>query len=384
MSATPSSSPAVTAAPSQVELLWERYKSLAYVVIFAAVAALGINYGLKYLERRRIDETWSSFAANVGLSVSYTDDSKQTESLVDSLRWVDPAQLKAALDTAKPEQKPFVLLALAARAIQDQDWDAAEKHLAALEAGYPNHSLVRVTTHPVQAQEVIKDLSPPARPPAKPKKPQYRPAQEGSVVGLLRAQIAQGRVYSPPPQFAKPVIPADAPKVRFELSGEYGSFTVALMPDAPKHSEAFLKLAESKFWEGIAVDEIRRPVRFNRQPHELHIGFESTKSNDRDEWKDMEPSQHVLDFERNTLSHFPGAVSARNEADGKSCADRFWITVDDAPRYDGDRVVFGYVVEGLDNLRRVCEATMRTTQEDEQGRGKTSDVVRVESVTVVR
>jgi hypothetical protein len=31
----------------------------------------------------------------------------------------------------------------------------------------------------------------------------------------------------------------------------------------------------------------------------------------------------------------------------------------------------------------VCEATMRTTQEDEAGRGKTSDVVRVTAVTIL-
>jgi cyclophilin family peptidyl-prolyl cis-trans isomerase len=383
MSATPSPPSAVTSAPSQVELLWERYKSLAYVVIFGAIAALGINYAIKYFNRKQVDTTWSTFAENLGLRTTYTDEAKPFESLIDSVRAQDAAKLRSALEAATPEQKPFVLLALSARAILDQDWEAAEKHLTELEKGYPNHSLVRSTAHPVQAQEVIKDLSPPSQPPARPRKPQFRPAQEGSVVGLLRAQIAQIRGYSPPPQFAKPTIPADATKVRFELSGDYGSFTLALMPDAPKHREAFLKLVESKFWEGIAVDEIRRPVRFNKQPHELHIGFESTKSDDRDEWRDMEPSKHVVEFERNSLSHFPGAVSARNEADGKSCADRFWIVVDDAPRYDGDRVVFAYVVDGLENLRRVCEATMRTTQEDEQGRGKTSDVIRVTGVSLV-
>jgi hypothetical protein len=42
--------------------------------------------------------------------------------------------------------------------------------------------------------------------------------------------------------------------------------------------------------------------------------------------------------------------------------------------------VFGYVVEGLDNLKRVCEAAM-STQEEEKGSGRPSANIRVTSVT---
>jgi len=382
MSANPTS-PAGTQAPGQIELLWDRYRSLAYVVVLAILGALGVNYALKYLEGRKTDTTWSSFAANLGLSAAYTDQLKAMEGLSESLANVEVEKLRAALDAATPDQKPFVLHALARRAVLDRDWAAAEGHLAALEQGFPNHSLVRRTPHPVQVQEVVPPPPGQAPTPARPTKEDLEPAQEGSVVAAMRAQIEQAKAFQLPSSFSKPEIPTGATKVKFDLSGDFGSFTIALMPDAPRHGEAFKKLAETKFWEGLAVDEIRRPVKNIKQPRELHVGFESTKADDRDQWKVTDPSSHIVEFEKNGLLHFAGAVSARNEADGKSCADRFWVAVDDAWQHDGERVVFGFVVEGLENLKRVCEAAMPTAQDEERGIGRTLDAIRVTAVTVL-
>lgn len=386
MSSNPTPSVQGTQAPSQIELIWERYKSIAYVVVLAALGALGVNYAIKYFHQKDVDKTWSSFATTLGMDVAYTESAKASESLTERLSSIDAGKLKAAIGNAPDSQKPFLYMALARKSVMEKDWEGAEAALRELETRYPNHSFVKSSTHPVQSQEFVKDDDKePKTQPQKPKKPEFKPAQPGSAVSLMRAQIAAAKGYVPPAQFAKPEIPADATKVKFELSGGYGSFTVALMPQAPLHREAFLKLAsaEPPFWNGLAVDEIRRPAKFLNQPHELHIGFESTKDDDRTKWTDKDPSKNPVEFEKNNLSHFAGAISARNEADGKSCADRLWIAVDDASRYDGDRVVFAYVVEGLDNLKRVCEATM-TAQEEEQGRGKPSETIRVTSVTVLK
>ncbi len=382
MSANPTS-PAGTQAPGQIELLWDRYRSLAYVVVLAIFGALGVNYAIKYFDGRKNDSTWSAFAASLGLNSSYTDQAKAGESLSESLVSVGSEQLRAALDTASPEQKPFVLHALARRAILERDWAAAESHLAALEKGYPNHSLVRQSPHPVQVQETVPPPAGQTPSATRPPKPELEPAVAGSVVAAMRAQIERERAFALPTSFSKPEIPATAAKVKFELSGDYGAFTIALMPGAPIHGAAFKKLAETKFWEGLAVDEIRRPVKTNKQPREFHLGFESTKADDRELWKVTDPSSLILDFEKNELLHFAGAVSARVEADGKSCGDRFWVAVDDAWQYDGERVVFGYVVEGLENLKRVCEAAMPTAQDEELGRGRTLDPIRVTAVTVL-
>lgn len=385
MSATPPSALEGTQSPSQIELLWERYRSLAYVIVLAVIAALGVNYALKYFKQKEIDQSWSSFATTLGADVSYTDQTKSLSSLTDALRNVDLATVEGSLGKATEAQRPFLLMAVARKALQDKNWDRAESALKELESKYPNHSLVKASDYPLQARELIKpepeDKTKPK--PQTPKKPEYQPAVKGSAVSLVRAQIEAARTYTAPEQFAKHAIPADAVKVKFELSEGYGSFVIALMPQAKAHAEAFLKHVtevEGGLWKDYAVDEIHRPTKFSKQAQELHIGFESTKADDRTKWNTTDPSKHVLEFEASNLSHFAGAVSARPEADGKSCSDRFWITVDDNPKHDGSRVIFGYVVEGLDNLKRVCEAAM-STQEEERGSGRPSANIRVTSVT---
>lgn len=383
MSATPPSVLEGTQSPSQIELLWERYRSLAYVIVFAVIAALGVNYAVKYFNQKERDASWTSFVTSLGFEKTYTDSSKSFNSLTDLLRNVDLPTIEGSLSKALPAQKPFLLMALSRRAIIEKQWDRAESALKELETGFPNHSLVIASKYPIQTREEVKDEEPkdkviPVQ--QKPKKQEWKPAVAGSAVAMVRQQIAAARGYAPPAQFARVEVPADAIKVKFELSEGFGSFVIALMPQAPNHRDAFLKLVEGGFWKDIAVDEIRRPAKFFKQPLELHFGFESTKSDDRTKWNTTEPSKNTLEFETANLSHFAGAVSARNEADGKSCSDRLWICVDDNPSHDGDRVVFGYVVEGLDNLQRVCEAAM-STQEEEKGSGRPSANIRVTAVT---
>lgn len=380
MSATP---PALegSQAPSQIEFIWERYRKLIYVVVLAVIGALGLQYAWKEYGLRQQDAEFSAVAATLGLDQPYSSDDKATVSPVEALASIDIAKLEAAANTAKGSLKPFFLFALAKRHVLDKQWDKAEVALASLEQQFPNHSYVKSSDYPVQAVEMVKNSKDGLKPADPKKKPEFKPAEKGSAVSMLRSQIAQAKAFAAPAQFARQEVPADAAKVKYELSGGYGSFVVALMPQAPKHREAFLKLAESGFWKDLAVDEIRRAAKSRKQAQELHFGLESTRGvDDRTKWTDTDPSKNEVDFEDSGLSHFAGAVSGRNAADGKSCVDRLWISVEDAPSHDGDRVVFGYVVEGLENLKRVCEAAM-TAQEEEQGVGKPSETIRVTAVT---
>lgn len=385
MSATPSPSVQGTQAPSQIELLWERYRSLAYVLVAAVLGALAIHWAVGYFDQKKTDDTWNKVVASIGLEDAYVDQAKMDESVTEQLADIDVAKLRETLASSPEGVKPFILAAIARKAILSKDLDGAEAALKELETGYPNHSLVKATPYPVQAREPEKDLDAPTKPPqSRPKEPKYKPKVEGSAVSLMRAQVAAARGFVTPAQFTKAPVPADATKVKFEF-GSYGAVVIALMPESPKHREAILKLAEATppFWVGLAVDEIHRPGKSINQPHEMHFGFETTKDDSQANWTLTDPSKNLVDFEVNSLSHFAGAVSARNEADGKSCADRLWINVDDAPNHDGDRVIVGYVVEGLENVKRICEATM-TAQEEEQGRGKPSEIIRITAVTVVR
>lgn len=380
MSATPTPNLEGTQAPSQVEMLWERYRSLAYTIVAAVVVALGVNYLLKYYKQKDVDSSWSSFAVVLGLPAGYTDYDNLFRSVSEGLTTVDAKALQDARAKVNDAQKPFLLIAIAAKAMQEKQWETAEQALRELETNYPRHSLVRTSPEPVQAREFEK-ADPKSKKPAEPK-----PAVAGSAVSQMRAQIEAAKAYAPPSQFAPVEVAADAQKVKIEFSGDNGYCVIALHARSPLHRDAFLALAAQEgggFWKGIAIDEIRRPAKTMKQPRELHIGFETTKDDDREKWTTTEPSKHQVEFEKNSLSHFAGAVSADVAPDGKSCADRFWIAVDDAPRNDGDRVVFGQVVEGLENLKRICEATM-SAQDEERGQGRPSETIRVTAVTVLQ
>ncbi len=381
MSASPPPALEGTHAPSPFEVLWERYRSLILVVVAAIFVALIGNYGLKYYEQRGIDQKWSAFAASLGIDEIYVDQTKAIQTLAESLKDIELASLEASLATADAGQKPYYLLAIARKAMLEGDWDRATRALDDLESGYPEHTLVKRTEIPVQSRE--QEELPDDATPAQRQNPEWKPAKEGSVVSLMREQIEAAKGFALPESFARPEIPADARRVRFTL-GDRGSFVIALMPQAPKHAEAFLELAsaEEPYWVGVAVDEIQRPTDTFDRPRALHLGYASTRSDDSTKWTTTEPSEHLVEFEDSKLSHFPGAVAGRPEADGMSCANRLWICVDDAAPQDGTRVVFGYVVEGLDVLEGVCEATM-SAAEEERGQGRPAEPIRVTAVEVL-
>jgi cyclophilin family peptidyl-prolyl cis-trans isomerase len=381
MSAQPPPALEGTQAPSQIEFLWERYRPLAWTILAAILCALAINYGFKYFNQQKVDTAWSGFATTVGLDKTYTTEEQAflQVSLVDELAGVDLAALEGKLGTATEPQRPLLLMAIARKAMSEAKWERAESALSELESKYPNHSLVKTSDYPVQVREVLDPKAVQSNPQ---KPPELKPAVAGSPVARMREQIAAAKSFARPEQFQRIEPAADAKKVKFELSNG-ASFVVAMMPKyAPKHVEAFLQKAAEAYWVGMAVDEIQRPTEFGGQPKQMHLGFATTKEDDRTKWTTTDPSSQPLEFEASSLSHFPGAVSGRNEADGKSCADRFWIVADDAPRYDGERVVFGYVVEGLDQVARVCEESM-SAQEEQAGRGRPTENIRVTAVTVL-
>lgn len=371
-----------TVSPSQIEFLWERYKRLVQVIVGALLVAMLANYGWKYLQQRETDAKWSNFAASIGLEKSYTDTKNPMESLADLVAGVSAESLDKAKQGADAATKPLVLLAIARQAIGTGQWDRAEQALKDLEAGFPNHPFVQSSDYPVQVREAIKPEGDDAdRAPNQ--KPEFKPAKAGSMVGLMREQIAAARQYTPPAHFAKVEPPADAKKVKFKLTGDR-SFTIALMPQTPLHQEKFLELAKANFWLGIHINEIQRPGDgfAQGQPRQLHFGYESTKDLDRSKWSTTDPSKNAIEFEKANLSHFAGAVAARTGADGKSEVDRIYIVGDDASSQDESRVVFGYVVEGLEVVQALCDEAM-SAQEATMGRGRPSENIAIEAIEVL-
>ncbi|MFO1076539.1 MAG: peptidylprolyl isomerase [Planctomycetota bacterium] len=381
MTATTPQSMEGTQAPNQIEYLYERYRPLLKWILILVIVAYAAAYGYKWQHQRQIDQAWTGFATSIGLDVSYVDKDAGFQALADHLADKSLSGLETELAAASPVQAPWLHLAIARKAMLDHNWDRAESALKEIETKFPNHSICQASEFPVQVRDMVKQE--PGEPKAK--KPEFKPWVKGSIVSQMREQIAAAKGYVEPSQFAKVEVPPTAKKVQFTFSGEYGTCTIALMPQAPKHVEAFLALAanENPFWKGLAVDEIQRNGKgFMKRPMQFHFGYETTKEEERSKWTKTEESKHQLDFEETGLSHFPGAVSGSVEADGKSCVDRIWINVEDAPEEDGERVVFGMVIEGLDNLRKICEAAM-TAQEEDSGQGVPSDTIRITDVKVL-
>ena len=382
MSATPPSTLEGTEAPNPFEVLWDRYRSLILTIVGALLLALLGNTAWTYMEQREQDEKWAAFNTSIGLSDTYVDVAKGRQGLSESLKDLDYGGLEEALGAADEGQKPYYHLAIARKAMLEKDWDRAEQQLAAIESGFPKHALVMASAQAVQTRDEKKRErdAPPAT------ELEFVDAVEGSVISFMRKEIADGRAFTIPAAYSKPEIPEDAIKVKFTF-GDTGSFTMALFGGAEKHREKLLELVnkdDGAHFKGIAVDEIHRPTdRALFQEMAIHFGFESSKDDDRTKWTTTEPSNHVVDFEDSGLSHFPGAVATRPEAEGKSCADRLWISVDDHSNMDGERVVLGYVVEGMDVLRDIASATL-SAQEEDQGRGRPIENIRITAVEVLK
>lgn len=378
MSATPPSTLEGTETPNPFEVLWDRYKSLIITVVAAILIALIGNTAWTYMKQNQVSEEWSEFIVNIGLATTYGDIANANDSLTEALKDVELADLESGSKKATDVQKPYFLLAIARKAMMEENWERADSALSELESGFPKHDLVTLANGAVQGRDPQKQD--PDEPP--PTEFKWEDTQEGSVVALMRKQIAAAKEFKIPDSYAKPEIPADAKKVKFTFSDDRGSFTIAMMPSAPKHTEELIKLVGEEWFNGVAVDEVRRSTKAFERPYSLHFGFQSTKNENRGEWTTTEPSEKIVEWEKTGLSHFEGAVAARPEADGESCADRLWISVDDEANLDGTRVVIGYVVEGLDVLRTVCEATL-DIQAEEQGQGRPTENIRIEKVEVL-
>ena len=383
--------------PTPVEALWDRHRGKAKAFFWVLALCLAGYYGFRYYEQKQADKRWSAFAASVLIDGVYAPsevDPYKVEGLsnrfLDKIRNSKVAELEATLASSDPVQRPYVLWLIANRAFEGKDWGRARSAAAELSKAFPDHVLCRDSEYPVQVRDEIKpDDQEKVRKP----KTDYVAAVPGSMVSRLVSAIASAESFKEPTSFAKPEIPADAPRYKFKLSGENGEFTVALMTSqAPKHCEVFQRLAstgEHSFWAGIRVHEIQKPSdsamsRFQNTDLQFQFGFESTRDEDRTKWDFSKPSaEENVVKEVTGLSNHQGAIAARND-DGKSQVDRLFVCGSDRADQDGWRQVFAYVVEGMDVVQRVCQSDF-TRQEDEQrGVGQPAENITIESVTKVQ
>jgi len=125
-----------------------------------------------------------------------------------------------------------------------------------------------------------------------------------------------------------------------------GDITLRFFPDkAPKHVEAFKKLARSGYYDG---------TKFHRVIPGFMIqgGDPNTKSDNRSSYGTGGPG-YQLKAEFNDTPHTRGILSAARTSDPHSAGSQFFLMVARASHLDNQYTVYGEVTEGLDVLDKI-------------------------------
>ena len=218
---------------------------------------------------------------------------------------------------------PWVLWIAAVEASDKDDWDTAVIALDQLQRTYPTHTLV------------------------KDKQPVGPDGASISMVDELLRRYKEQKTWraSHADMFANPAPPADAAKVRIKT--DKGDIVVALYAkEAPKHVENFLKLCREGFY---ATTKFHRVVK----DFMIQGGDPNSKADDRTKWGQGGPD-YKIDREENNLHHFEGFLAAAKIGrDTQSSGSQFYITTADKLSIDGQYVIFGKVLEGMDVVHQI-------------------------------
>lgn len=129
---------------------------------------------------------------------------------------------------------------------------------------------------------------------------------------------------------------------------DYGTITVALdATAAPKTVENFVKLVKSGFYDGLTFHRIMQGF--------MMQGGDPTATGSGGSGENI-VGEFPANGYNNTLSHTRGAISMARAEDYNSASSQFFIVQDDSTFLDGNYAAFGYVIEGLDVVDKVCDS----------------------------
>lgn len=126
----------------------------------------------------------------------------------------------------------------------------------------------------------------------------------------------------------------------------YGTITVELNHDAaPITVDNFVMLARSGFYDGLTF-------------HRIMNGFMMQGGDPTGTGSGGAPDKIKGEFSvngwDNPLSHTAGAISMARSNNFDSASSQFFIVHKDSTFLDGQYAAFGYVIEGMDIVDRIC------------------------------
>ncbi len=171
--------------------------------------------------------------------------------------------------------------------------------------------------------------------------------------------------------YSNPELPAEHAKIEFNTSR--GRIVLGLYTDlAPLHANNMVKLASEGFYDGTLFHRIN-------SGQFMQGGDPNTKEGEPDTWGLGGPG-YKIPQEKNNLKHVEGAVAAAKTSGATdSSGSQFYITSTPMHnQFDGQYVVFGVVLEGLDIVKEV------TAAETEEGNPERPlEPVKIESTKVL-
>ncbi|MDM7460871.1 MAG: peptidylprolyl isomerase [bacterium] len=127
-----------------------------------------------------------------------------------------------------------------------------------------------------------------------------------------------------------------------------GALVIELdLKEAPKTSENFLNLVKEKFYDGIRFHRVVPMFVIQAgdpQSKTLPMGHPQLGTGG---------SGKNIKFEPNNLKHKRGAIGMARAQDPDSASSQFYICLEDLPQLDGNYVIFGRVVEGIEIIDQV-------------------------------
>jgi peptidyl-prolyl cis-trans isomerase B (cyclophilin B) len=157
-------------------------------------------------------------------------------------------------------------------------------------------------------------------------------------LGLL---VLQGVLSTAAAQTDKPATPRAVIETRF------GAMEVIFFPDkAPKHVEAFLKLAQSGFYNGTIFHRVIPGF-------VIQGGDPLTKDKENTAGYGTGGPGYTLKAEFNDRLHERGILSMARSQSPDSAGSQFFVVVARAPHLDNKYTVFGQVVKGLDVVDKI-------------------------------
>lgn len=331
---------AVTIAPTRETTgfaLWvERYwKVGALIAIAISVGILFWQYSHQ-TQRASHDSSWEKLMAVA------------SEDPATGMIAGPPKDLQALDAQVKGTQAgPWTLYIAATSALARRQFEEAKASLIQLRQEYP--------THPILTDKFSLDgKSPPV-----------------SIADQLAQRIDEQQKWteSHASLFQNLELPPNSPRVR--LNTDRGPIVLGLYADlAPRHVENFLKLVREGAYSG---------TKFHRVIPGFMVqgGDPNTIKGDPTTWGQGGPD-YKIDHEDNDLKHFSGVLSAaKQQGESKSSGSQFFITTGDAHHLDGQHVVFGKVLEGMEVITEIEHGPTV------QGTDRPEDPVSVQSAEVL-